>query len=1320
VSLLMRAVDVRGHTSWRWLLADEAGSTLAYHEVALDEGDAAYPAFRDLAGHVRWNADPDRRASSEAEIISQLGQWAGRHVLGERIARALVAASPVTVRVRVPADAAFLCSYPLELAHAAGVPLVRHGVTIVWEAGGEEAAHPKQPVGDRLRVLALFSLPTGHTMLALRRERYELERLACRVVARAGLAVQLEVLQYGVTREHLKAAAEDGEGWDIVHISGHGLAGGLMLEAPDGSADLVSADDLIGLLRPARHRLKLAVLSTCSSGAVMAGEALRSIGLLAQAEVMDRGARLDVKPSTVGLAQQLVHELDVAVLGMRYQVSDEFAIALANQLYLRLFQRQQPVDVAVGQAVAEAAGEAATAALPALSIGTPALFGPAAGLKVVPPRGRVTLDPRDQKLAALPVDLQELPRFVGRTPAMTAANAALASSSGFAGVVFHGMAGSGKTWCAAELAQQNQNRFEALAWWSAPSRAEDVGRALVSLANILEAQLGQFGFTMAYAVGDQAEFERFLPGLTAMLRNHGLLLVMDNMEALQSADGTWLDPRWELLFEAMTRHGGESRIVLTTRAKPPALKGGQRVLVESVHALTLAESVLLARELPNLRALLHLDPGPADADQAIIAADRHLACRTLLTVQGHPRLLTLANAGAADPAVLAARLDAAESAAQSRGAMLTTFFADGISELDASQFLAVLAGWTSNALADAPEPSRLLASLLACAEDEDRTSAIMGLVWPGFWNVARGTPHPMRPPDLTGALRPLEAAALVDVEPPGRNGEPERYRLHPAVADAIRDATPESSREVADEFLAGTWTQISKNLRRAEVEGRPASSDAVDAAFASAPYLVRMHEWRMLGFQMDAAIRRDHSPRSVRRVIAYLQLIPDDGSADFLKTWGTRAQALQVLDRSLACEELRRLHREALRRGEPGIAQIAGDLLAALSPEPAAGETREDALAASDDDSFLRQLAGETDRLDSLADAGEHQQVLDRAAALLTRMDRLPARVGWAQNQPQWEFRELMLIHERDAAIALGDWDRAQTAHERLGTSMLGRNASPHMLASRALDGVEILIQHDEFDQAEDILRRCQETLEERDDQHGICRALTARARVASRRGQPGEAVRNQQAALRLAYAQRDLAAVAVSHAALGDYLTRQPGNLEAALAHHLAAALVTMAVRDASPGPTLRDCGLLMRDNARPVPPRSFSELAGIVERSPGIRFREAMGDLVPDPADQQAALDQLTATARGLTDEELVPPGLLAYWAEGIDMIVAAAGGDPEARSVVDDHLTRFARTTHRTELIDALRQIAAGQADPSLLTARDPFDSAILQAVLSRLHP
>ena len=49
-------------------------------------------------------------------------------------------------------------------------------------------------------------------------------------------------------------------------------------------------------------------------------------------------------------------------------------------------------------------------------------------------------------------------------------------------------------------------------------------------------------------------------------------------------------------------------MILTSRIPPAGL--GRRVLALPVHALDLAESAALARELPGLRGLLHADAGP--------------------------------------------------------------------------------------------------------------------------------------------------------------------------------------------------------------------------------------------------------------------------------------------------------------------------------------------------------------------------------------------------------------------------------------------------------------------------------------------------------------------------------------------------------------------------------------------------------------------------------------------------------------------------------------------------------------------------------------
>ncbi|MFN2497430.1 MAG: CHAT domain-containing protein [Pseudonocardiaceae bacterium] len=104
-------------------------------------------------------------------------------------------------------------------------------------------------------------------------------RLVRRIAAKSRRRVELQVAQYGVTRERLADLAGEGDGWDVLHLSGHGGAGQFLLERADGSADPISTAELIGLLRPVRARVKLAVVSACQSAAATTAETLRWLGL---------------------------------------------------------------------------------------------------------------------------------------------------------------------------------------------------------------------------------------------------------------------------------------------------------------------------------------------------------------------------------------------------------------------------------------------------------------------------------------------------------------------------------------------------------------------------------------------------------------------------------------------------------------------------------------------------------------------------------------------------------------------------------------------------------------------------------------------------------------------------------------------------------------------------------------------------------------------------------------------------------------------------------------------------------------------------------
>ena len=75
-----------------------------------------------------------------ARIVSDVGEWAGREVLGELVCQEIMAAAtagPVTLRVTAnpPVDQVLL--WPLELAHADGRPLAARGdVTFVYDIVG--------------------------------------------------------------------------------------------------------------------------------------------------------------------------------------------------------------------------------------------------------------------------------------------------------------------------------------------------------------------------------------------------------------------------------------------------------------------------------------------------------------------------------------------------------------------------------------------------------------------------------------------------------------------------------------------------------------------------------------------------------------------------------------------------------------------------------------------------------------------------------------------------------------------------------------------------------------------------------------------------------------------------------------------------------------------------------------------------------------------------------------------------------------------------------------------------------------------------------
>ena len=761
--LRLEARDFAGPGRWRWVLTGPGGEFVADHEVRLDTGCWQFEAFTGLARYLRWRVSPDRRIAHEAEIVADVGAWIGEQVLGA-VGAAMAAARPATVRVVVPTDppeAAQLMFVPLELGHSGGRPLAAQNVTLVMQHGADGSVPAVVPVGERLRVLGLFSMPTGGTPLNLRRERQALVRLFAEIGG-LGRAVDVRVLQYGVTRQRLRDVLEEGEGWDVIHVSGHGAPGELVLETEDGSPDRVTAAELVDLLDLARERVKLVTVSACWSAALTLAEQRRLLKLPTRddfrAEQAEPGlageprragglepGRAGGLEAAGGLAAELVDRLGCGVLAMRYPVVDDFAIALAEKLYDLLVGKGQPLPRALGIALKdrEVIADPPTAGCPALSVATPALFGArAVGLRLAAPQrsGPISYDTRLLKLAGFP---PQPGRFVGRTAVMARASAALAPRSGAAGVLLHGMPGGGKTACALELAYTHEHAFERLVWFKAPDEGLDIADALTRFALSLETGLP--GLQMVHLLDDQARLAAFLPELTELLERHRVLVVVDNIESLLTESGQWRDARWAAVVGAMTGHGGLGRVVLTSRRTPHDLDGRVRAL--AVDALSADEALLLARELPHLSTLM-------DGNLAGIGPDvaRQLAVRVLEVAQGHPKLLELADGQAAHPERLRKLVDAADAAWRETGGLPAGFFTTGETQAAGQDYQHMLAAWTRAAAPMLAPADRDLFYLLCCLEEADRIRPVLEVNWTALW---RRLGRAGGPPDLDrGLTRP--------------------------------------------------------------------------------------------------------------------------------------------------------------------------------------------------------------------------------------------------------------------------------------------------------------------------------------------------------------------------------------------------------------------------------------------------------------------------------------------------------------------------------------------------------------------------------------
>ncbi len=631
----MKTEEIEGDGRFDLHLFDaeaEGHQQLGFKAVQLDRDDPQWEILRNLPDAWTELGAQAGWVEAEAELIGDLGVWVSENVLGE-IAESLVANAPATVWIeRKPDVPTWLLEAPLAIAtlrdpHTGrNIPLADRRVIFSVESGPPTA--PPPPPHKRLRVLAAFSSPTNESQLSLRQERYRLAVLARKLIERNSKDLDLNVLQYGATAGSLRKALEDGEGWDIVHLSGHGTAGVLMLENDAGQAEPVDTDLLLEWLESAKPRLKLVTLMACSSAATVVRPWFEAMGVdtASDEEHVDR----KVEQS---LASRIADQVGCTVVAMRYPVRDRFCIEFAEWLYGRMWEGNHSAVSAVAMALRDSSQRQPTDLCPSRSTYTPAVFGnvPTAAAPLAPPNRTGPQPPLNPKMSEF--FLNEPQVFVGRVGVLAAANRALASGSGKSGVILHGAAGMGKSHCALELAYGRQDDFGSLHLFSFYTNDRDqvkpdfdfVANRLVRALNV--------------TTTDRTDnFAQWLDQITEAIERRGALLVFDQVDLLLTSSGAWKDPIWSQLFGALCNHRGEGRIVITSRVPLPDLDGAEAVEVKN---LSPKETIHLVQQLPGLSSLLDGSVNGRPTLREIVSVSR-----------GNPQLLTNAESVIDNPDAL--------------------------------------------------------------------------------------------------------------------------------------------------------------------------------------------------------------------------------------------------------------------------------------------------------------------------------------------------------------------------------------------------------------------------------------------------------------------------------------------------------------------------------------------------------------------------------------------------------------------------------------------------------------------------------------------
>ncbi len=690
----------------------------------------------------------------------------------------------------------------------------------------------------------------------------------------------------------------------VLHIYSHGLPGRLELENQDGTARLVTAQEFLAEAIPPGAMLPVITLSACYTDATADDDAASFAAAL--------GAH--------GAA---------AVIGTETSVTDTYATRLFARLYGRLARTRDPdVIAALADARREVQRELETspdkrdqslAGLAEWAVVTVLAASPAVTVLDPDATAAVPQPPRPPQIAGLAARGPWY--FVGRRAEQRTWPADL-TSPGLAGIVVHGIGGTGKTTLAAELVARilTQNAGRILVSMRGPLTLEAVLGQLISVLRrellVRSQDTGAVKVLDVAARTDLAWADRW-----AVLRDHlldhiavlvGLDTVEDNLKPDDEAGAVVRDEVLAGLLAEWVTDPGAARLLITSRYRF-ALPGGaeQYLSFRQLGALSRAETMKLAWSLSSLdkldegqleqvwrlvgghpRSLEYLDAllssgqarypdVTARLHQAIsrrlrgIEKDRWLVARTGLDAAPLAETVALA----ADDVLLD---DLLARLAQVRGAsdllLGVSVYREPV-DANAVLFQAGHPDPTAGNIPDQQTAWQRITEILANAgisvdDSFDPGSVpehVRAQLAPHAVQLSRAPVPPLRPPsDLAERVGACQAANLLTVSHPGQQ---QRFFVHRWTAtELVARATPadnsvleQAHRQAAAywQWRVGAWPQDEAADVHDLLEARHhllQAGDTEDAGQVTEWIVGQLHTWGALDQEASHDPRHPHAP----------------------------------------------------------------------------------------------------------------------------------------------------------------------------------------------------------------------------------------------------------------------------------------------------------------------------------------------------------------------------------------------------------------------------------------------------------------------------